>query len=350
MINQKFKSIVAHTTFKLTPLALLMASCATMPIKATKLPDTLKIAKVSVDDDISREKLDLISKVLKLRLESKGYRVVSDLASNHYQENKYPEVNLTLDRGGANFGLGYWDTVSGEVKVEEQRSLQRGDPQLIYSHEDSVSRRGGLIFNTGQVVTGLLSQINRFKDDAFSVLSSELTSKLLSGVKRLEKQPQKVTTLNYQVNFGQDGNIRLCAATPLPAFLQINPETNFSLNQTLEAVSSTTLKQRCGLFDLSWLRKNLNSSHIIAIDTTGIVAQSPLTIPSQIACVSDIEAAIANVDITTLSDLAKVCGKEMVVNSDKGKHTLQKFVSAKISPELFFQIMTPDYSSKIYQM
>lgn len=351
MINKKIKNMVALATYKLallTPLALLTASCATAPLKTTKLPNTLKIAKVSVDDDISREKLELISKVLKLRLESKGYRVVSNLATKHYQDSSYPDVTLTLDKGGANFGLGYWDTVSGEVKVAKQSDLQK--PSMLYSHEDSVSRRGGLIFNTGQVITGLLSQISRFKDDAFSVLSSELTSKLLRGVQNVETQPQKLTALNYQVTLGQNGNIRLCADTPNPAFLQISPEANFSLSETINLTAITKGAQQCGSFDLSWIRKNLGNSQVVAIDPTGIIAQSRLTIPPHISCINDIEAAIAKVEVATLKDLAQRCGKEMVVSSDKGKHTIQKFLSAKISPELFFQIMTPEYSSKIYQM
>lgn len=357
MINKNLAAVVLNILSEVLPifsLAFLVVACTTSPIKSTKLPDTLKIAQVSVDDDISREKLDLISKVLKLRLESKGYRVVSDLVNDYYQDSEHPEVNLTLDKGGANFGLGYWDTVSGEVEVATQSDLQDGEPTLLYSHEDSVSRRGGLIFNTGQVVTGLLSQISRFKDDAFSVLSSELTNKLLSGVEKLDTQPHKVTALNYQITLGQNGNIRVCADTPHPAFLQVSPEANFSLSKTAPNVSlattTATTAQQCGSFDLSWIRKNLGSSRVVAIDTTGIIAHSRLTIPSQIACVGDIEAAIAKVDAATLNDLAKKCGKEMVVSSDKGKHTIQKFLSAKISPELFFQIMTPEYSSKIYQM
>ncbi len=152
-----------------------LAKDASLPIHVAVLPADYAI-------DIPKERIDLVRKELIAELRNRNFVVADDrVVASICSSPRCPErgklgsqhlveafATLTLDSfTKRNFLAGYYNTLSGAVAVTD-----RSNNELVRV-EHTQSEKGGLLFNSGQIVQGVISQVNNSGDAAYEELASE---------------------------------------------------------------------------------------------------------------------------------------------------------------------------------
>lgn len=146
------------------------------------LPVHIAVLPADYGIDIPKERIDLVRQEVISELRNRSFVVADEkvvnsicssprcaerdkLASRHLVE---AFATLTLDSfSKRNFLAGYYNTLSGTLSFAD-----RSGAQLI-SVEHTQSEKGGLLFNSGQIIQGVISQVNSSGDAAYEELASE---------------------------------------------------------------------------------------------------------------------------------------------------------------------------------
>lgn len=146
---------------------------------------------VNTDDEIRRERLDYLQTSLKRELQSSGYLVVDDAllsgecggadcprlptVAKKFQIQTFAKLHIdSLYR--ANFLAGYLNTLHGNLRLFDSSGRE------IESIEHTEREKGGLVFNSGQVLEGLRSTSDNFGDDSFNRLGERFVKVLVGEV------------------------------------------------------------------------------------------------------------------------------------------------------------------------
>jgi len=154
---------------------------------------SLAVLPVEYPADIPREKVDAIHDAVEAELKNSGFVVLADkivrqtcsspacperdaLASK-YLVDGFATVNVgSVSR--TNFVAGFYNAIKGKLRISDKT-----DKELV-TIEHTQSERGGLLFNTGQIVQGLTSYANNTEQASFTKLASGLAQTLASKVPR----------------------------------------------------------------------------------------------------------------------------------------------------------------------
>ena len=145
-----------------------------------RAPKKLAFLPVIKDQPIEPRKVSAIKAALKVELESKGFLFISDSIVESLCSNKecperqklFSEYNTDalvrlrlLDVSRNSFGIGYTNTIEGIVTLSDARDT------ILVQAEHSESERGGLLFDSGQIVRGLRDQIQSGGETYFKNLA-----------------------------------------------------------------------------------------------------------------------------------------------------------------------------------
>jgi hypothetical protein len=150
--------------------------------KDASLPTHIALLPADYSVDIPKERIDLVRQEVIAELRNRNF-VVADaqvvnsicssfrcperdkLGSQHLVE---AFATLRLDSfSKRNFLAGYYNTLSGSVSL-----VDRAGHELV-TVEHTQSEKGGLLFNSGQIIQGVISQVNSSGDAAYEELASE---------------------------------------------------------------------------------------------------------------------------------------------------------------------------------
>lgn len=185
-----------------------LAKDASLPVHIAVLPADYGI-------DIPKERIDLVRKEVIAELRNRNFVVADDRVVNSICSTpRCPErgklgtqhlveafATLTLDSfTKRNFLAGYYNTLSGTVSVTD-----RTDSELVRV-EHTQSEKGGLLFNSGQIIQGVISQINNSGDAAYEELASEFAKAIA------DELPSPALTTNMGAPEGLSVNISSATA------------------------------------------------------------------------------------------------------------------------------------------
>jgi hypothetical protein len=127
-----------------------------------------------------------------------------------------------------NFTAGYYNAVSGNLQMLDRQGAE------ILKVEQTESEHGGLLFNSGQLFQGLISQAKNSGDGAFDQLADKFVSTLVSKIPaarggEINADATAVSINSVEANMIQPAQYRICTqATPvsLAYFLYNNQRTN----------------------------------------------------------------------------------------------------------------------------
>jgi len=157
-----------------------LAKDASLPIHIALLPSDYRV-------DIPKERIDLVRQELIAELRNRNFVVADDkvvqaicsspscperqtLSAQHLVE---AYATLSLDSfAKRNFLAGYYNTLSGSVSFAD-----RSGNELV-KIEHTESEKGGLLFNSGQLIQGILSQVKNSGDAAYEELASEFAASI----------------------------------------------------------------------------------------------------------------------------------------------------------------------------
>lgn len=178
-------------------LCVALSSCGPKVIMSDTLkegsPKALAVLPVNYPSGVQRERVDYLRSALVSELKSRGFIVLDDSAvnlvcpdaecpnaselSSKYLADGY--VTLHLDSVARNnFLAGYYNAITGKMTLQDRNRRDL----LEVSHTES--ERGGLLFNSGQLIQGVISQLNNSEKDSFARLADKFSKTLVSKIPR----------------------------------------------------------------------------------------------------------------------------------------------------------------------
>lgn len=217
----------------------------------------IAILPIKPPSDLSREKLEILKQTISEELSANGYTVLDSSLSDRfcnestcgdnlafskkYNIQAYVRIeDLSVER--INALVGYFNYISGTLKIADPENAELG---AVYT---KVSERGGLIFNSGQVIKAITSSAENTANLSFARLSKKFAWELIKNLPS-NKQTSEIAEVKIDhIKVSPEnsfGRYKVCInGTPnLQASLYID-----SLPATLREI---TPGQYCGIFPLS---------------------------------------------------------------------------------------------------
>lgn len=199
---------------------------------------------------VTRERLGILRSALQNELSNQGFIVVDDDVIDATCSDaacsgrgtliaKYPIdafATLTIDSASRNnFLAGYYNAIVGRLTLDDVE----GTELLEVRHTES--ERGGLLFNSGQVLQGVISQIRNGDDAAFATLADKFAHSVVLSIPRspnaaTNTPPEPPTITATSIDAERDGVYRVCAEGSSHAFAAIVLKTKARTN--LREISS----------------------------------------------------------------------------------------------------------------
>lgn len=164
-------------------------------------PRSVALLPLETESDIPRERLDFFSRELGSQLRNAGFilldptivrRVCSTPGCPRREElfSRYMVdgiVELKIDSiARNNFLAGYYNSISGTFTISNSEKKE------LFFLDHSVSERGGLLFNTGQLIQGIISQVKNSGDSAEDALASRFINTAVAKIPSPKELPQNV--------------------------------------------------------------------------------------------------------------------------------------------------------------
>lgn len=207
----------------------IITGCSSLnpPVKTFSgaVPATVALLPLEVDQDIQRERLQILSEATVRALKNQGYQVFDPMffnrfckgvrCSNHkalasrYGIEGFLRLKVkSLSRN--DFLAGYYNTIDGNLSLEDIM----GKELFLISHQES--ERGGLLFNTGQILKGFQSQIKNSGDSSFESLAERFARKIIQGfpipsLSEADVQESLVKIKTVEAKMVRTGIYQICA-------------------------------------------------------------------------------------------------------------------------------------------
>ncbi|MCO6431094.1 MAG: hypothetical protein J5J00_09560 [Deltaproteobacteria bacterium] len=228
---------------------------------------TLAVLPPEYNAKLQREKVEAIRDSLETELRNRGFvvladRLVDELCSSpqcpersqlaeRYQVDGFVSLDLrSVSR--ANFLAGYYNAIRGIMTISDVNATS------LVSVEHTQSERGGLLFHSGQVFQGLISQVENTEEKSFQRLSAKFAETLASKVPKpqaLETNAVTVAIESTSVKRIQPQLFEICIdATP-------NSLGSVLINNRRSTLREIANGRYCGTF---FLDRSIVENHIMA--------------------------------------------------------------------------------------
>jgi hypothetical protein len=173
-----------------------------------KQPLTLVLLPVKASAEFRSNRISFFRKALEIELGNAGYLVLSEKIVNkicssstcaeraaladEYSIDAFVLAELESS-SQSNFGLGYYNQVTASLEFQDIAGKQLA----VARHTES--ERGGLVFQSGQVIQGLIEQYRNYGDDRFNKLSIKLARELVSSFLGSGQRDGEIVRANQKV-------------------------------------------------------------------------------------------------------------------------------------------------------
>ncbi len=153
----------------------------------SKKPKLVAFLGTIAPEDIRKERVDYLTATVRSAVQGRDYLLLdesvvrkvcpkADCADRKQLADRYGVqgfVTLKLDSVSRhNFGVGYWNSVHGVLSL----TGVNGEELLAIDHSER--EQGGVVFQSGQVLQGLIEQVNNSGDDSFNKLADKFSRTL----------------------------------------------------------------------------------------------------------------------------------------------------------------------------
>lgn len=161
----------------------LLAGCSGMttlnPLLEKSPPKTLALLPLNTKNDINRERAEALYKLVGQELRNRGYLLLdnqlvtkfcgsvpceTDPIFSNYKTDATALVEIESISQN-NFVAGYYNTISGSLDLSDKEKMSLA----MVSHTESES--GGVLLQSGQVIQGIIDQIEHTGDEGFVLLA-----------------------------------------------------------------------------------------------------------------------------------------------------------------------------------
>lgn len=278
--------------------SLLLAACGptikTQLPPNTQLPTHLALLPADYSIDIPRERIDLVRGALLSELRNRNFIVADNkVVRSVCTSPSCPErarltkeylidgfATLSISSFSKNsFLAGYYNQLVGSLSVVDVH----GKELLAVEHTES--ERGGLIFNSGQVIQGIISQVNNAGDGAYRELSSQFTKTIVEQlppptltVSTTPPESLEVAISSASAEWNSPSTYTVCVSgTPLSFASVVIDSQRTSLRETQPG-------RYCGAFSSLVSAHDPNSSFVELRTAYGNSVRRTITLPSVTPC------------------------------------------------------------------
>jgi hypothetical protein len=294
-------SLWAKTICKLSSsitIILLVSGCGptirTKLAPNTELPTHIALLPANTAIDIPKERIDLVRNSVLSELRNRGFvvadeKVVSSICSTpacpeRTQLSKEYLIDgfasLSIDSFSKNsFLAGYYNQLAGSLSV-----VDRNGRELI-AIDHTESERGGLIFNSGQVIQGIISQVNNAGDAAYRELSSQFAKTIVSQLPAATNTSNTVESEALEVVI-RSATAQWSSATSYTVCLVGTPN---SIASVIVGSQRTSLRETnpgryCGAFSPLVAASTSGSSFVELRTAYGNSVREAINLPSAVPC------------------------------------------------------------------
>ena len=261
-------------------LLALVAGCGPKVITSEALkngtPRALAVLPINYPSGVQRERADYLRSALISDLRQRGFVVLDDnvittvcsspdcpqrtaLTSKYLADGI---VALHLDSVARNnFLAGYYNAITGELTLANRSGLQ------LLEVQHTESERGGLLFNSGQIIQGIISQINNSEKNSFSRLADKFAKTLVSKIPApaatsLEDEAAEVAIKAVKLTPIKTGGEEICvSATPQSMAFVLLPGQRANLREISPGQYCSRLRVADITTDMSTLSVEVRSPY-----------------------------------------------------------------------------------------
>lgn len=282
------------------------------PPPGTTIPTHVALLPADYSVDIPKERVDLARSSIISELRNRNFIVADEkvvaavcstptcperdkLASNYLVDGF---LTVNIDSFSKNsFLAGYYNQLSGTVTIEDRK----GEKLLAVTHTES--ERGGLIFNTGQLIQGVVSQLQNRGDAAFKELASEFAETVTDQI------PPPVST-QTRAQEGLEVNLASVTArwqSPTTYTVCANGSPH-SFASLLIGNQRTSLRETdpgtyCGAFS-ALVSSNASVTSAVELRTAfGNAVREDVRLPAQAPCKLDDRVRVSDSQVSILCSL-----------------------------------------------
>ena len=218
----------------------------------------LAMLPVKAPADINEKRIQYLEQAVLLALKSRGYTVVDpDLVKQICKDSTCADRSQLFSRYGIealaefevksvsriNFALGYYNTIDGTLKL-----INKSGTPLV-TVDNTERERGGLVFNSGQVLEGLIDGVKNFGDDSFNKLADKFTRSVVAKLPEAtgeltDKERNPVVIGNVDLKTLRPDVYQVCAdATPAS-------QTAVIINRYRSNLREVSSGKYCGIYRL----------------------------------------------------------------------------------------------------
>lgn len=322
-LDYKRKNMLRNTSFRTRAVALLVFASSMhlfgcgpkiriKPPPGVAIPSHVALLPADYSVDIPKERIDLVRNSIISELRNRNFVVADEkvvmavcssptcperekLASNYLVDGF---VTLSVDSFSKNsFLAGYYNQLSGAVTIEDRRA----EKLLSVTHTES--ERGGLIFNTGQLVQGVVSQLQNRGDAAFRELASEFAETVTDQIPQPASTEMR-TQEALEVNLASV-TARWQSPTAYTVCANGSPHSFASLligNQRT-SLRETSPGTYCGAFS-ALVSSNASVTSAVELRTAfGNAVREDVRLPAQAPCKLDDRVRVSDSQLTVLCSL-----------------------------------------------
>lgn len=277
-------------------LGMLLIGCSTQAkVKlqgGQAVPQTLAVLPSPYPSGVQKERVDYIRQGVSRELINQGYLVLDDqlvqsicrgveCASRGELATKHGVMAFALvDVGSSSkndFVAGYYNAIKGMLSITDPAG------GTLAQVEHTESERGGLVFNSGQVFQGIISQVNNYDDSRSNFLADRFARNLVSALPRItpttsSEETESLVITSVDVTSTKGGQSQVCA--------QSQPGLMASLVTKLvrTGLRETRPGMYCGIFRLDPKRYSLSRLAVEVRSPYGALARKEITAPDKQLC------------------------------------------------------------------
>lgn len=313
----------------LTLLVVLLTGCgpmltSTLPPGST-LPKSVALLPADYAVDIPRERIDAIHAATVSALRNQDFLVVEapvlraicsspqcpelDTIAQRYLVDGFISLQIaSLSQN--NFLAGYYDALSGELLFKDRsgRELAR-----VQHTERS---RGGLIFESGQILQGIIAQVKRTTNSGFDTLAAKFVTRLVGALppptsanRPAQREGTDVAIADTSAEWSAAQTYRVCVrGTPLSF-------ASLLLESRRTALREVAPGQYCGNFS-ALITPTRESASVELRTAFGNTVRRDITLPLDPPCTPNERLNLTPASATTPPELTVRCAK---VGSDRSQ-------------------------------
>lgn len=271
-------------------------------VKPTRdsLPARVTFLPVEVETDLTREHLETVTRSAIASLRNRGYLVSESTA---FVANQ-PSVVLAIETLRRDTVLaGHVNIITGRLRFQDAQG------NILAENKHTESERGGLLFNSGQVLKGILSEINNQDDRSFDDWIERFTNRLARSL------PEPDLAAEQQLTPPEIQNIRTSRAAQGQRVCFVGPADHLA---TLR-VGSTTFPMReiasrseyCVLLPLRLLTgENTNSAAVTLLSPFGLRATAAIDLQQTEVPCSNLSILASTIEEASLVRFQVLCGSQ----------------------------------------